>query len=384
MYAVGANLRSRSGILQATMLAIGQKICYPFGKDSKVVYSMMDESKFKRLLGNRERVPDPMRYRKDAMQYRHAGKSGLKLPEISLGLWHNFGAMGDSLENMRDMIFTAFDNGITNFDIANNYGPPNGAAEENFGRILKSSFSSYRDEMLICTKAGFGMWKGPYGDGGSKKYLTAALDQSLKRLGVDYVDIFYHHRPDPNTPIEETCYALHRLVEAGKALYIGVSNYNTEQLKRVLPVFRELKTPFLLNQVCYNLLDRTIEENGMMKLAEESGFGIIVYSPLAQGLLTDKYRYGIPADSRMQKSFTLKQERLTPTLMKQLDELRDIAEARAQTLAELALSWVLRSKTVSSVIIGASSSEQILDNIRVNPSFSEDELAAIERICGQN
>lgn len=342
-----------------------------------------EKETMKRLMGNKERIPDPMRYKKEAMHYRRAGGSGLLLPEISLGLWHNFGST-DNFEVMRDMIFTAFDNGITNFDIANNYGPRNGAAEENFGKILRENFSAYRDEMLICTKAGFGMWKGPYGTGGNKKYLTASLDQSLKRIGVDYVDIFYHHRPDKDTPIEETCYALHRLVESGKTLYIGISNYNTEQAKSAVKIFRELKTPFILNQVCYNLLDRTVEENGLKEYAQSEGFGLIVYSPLAQGLLTDKYRYGIPADSRIRKSFTLKEDRLTPALMKQLDELRDIAEERDQTLPELALSWVLKDKTVNSVIIGASSSEQILDNIKINPVFTEDELARIEAVCRQN
>ena len=216
----------------------------------------LDETAFKRIMQNKERIPDPMRYKKEAMHYRRAGASGLKLPEVSLGLWHNFGSM-DNYEFMRDMIFTAFDNGVCHFDLANNYGPRNGAAEENFGRILRESFPSYRDEMCISTKAGFGMWKGPYGDGGSKKYLTASLDQSLKRLGLDYVDIFYHHRPDPNTPIEETCYALHRLVEQGKALYIGISNYDLARTKAAVDVFRELRTPFILHQTCYNLLDRT-------------------------------------------------------------------------------------------------------------------------------
>lgn len=340
---------------------------------------MTDESTFKRLLANKERIPDPMRYKKQAVRYRRAGKSGLKLPEISLGLWHNFGSF-DNFENMRDMIFTAFDNGITHFDLANNYGPRNGSAEENFGKILREQLFSYRDELLISTKAGFGMWKGPYGDGGSKKYLTASLDQSLKRLGLDYVDIFYHHRPAPETPIEETCFALHRLVEQGKALYIGISNYNREQTEAALKVFRELKTPFILNQACYNLLDRRVEENGLLELAKETGFGLIVYSPLAQGLLTDRYRYGIPADSRIKKSFTLKEERLTPALQRQLDDLRDIAEARGETLPELALSWVLKDETVSSVIIGASSSAQILDNLKVNPAFTEEELTAIENV----
>ena len=232
---------------------------------------MTDESTFKRLLANKERIPDPMRYKK-TMHYRRAGKSGLKLPELSLGLWHNFGSF-DNFENMRDMIFTAFDNGITHFDLANNYGPRNGSAEENFGKILHEQLSSYRDEMVVSTKAGFPMWKGPYGDGGSKKYLTAALDQSLKRLGLEYVDIFYHHRPAPETPVEETCYALHRLVEQGKALYIGISNYDRAQTEEALKVFRELKTPFILNQSCYNLLDRRVEGNGLLDCAKENGFG---------------------------------------------------------------------------------------------------------------
>lgn len=341
-----------------------------------------DEAIFKRLMQNRERIPDPMRYKKEAVRYRRAGKSGLKLPEVSLGLWHNFGST-DNYEIMRDMIFTAFDNGICHFDLANNYGPRGGSAEENFGRILRENFSSYRDEMCISTKAGFGMWKGPYGDGGSKKYLTASLDQSLKRLGLPYVDIFYHHRPAPETPIEETCYTLHRLVEQGKALYVGISNYNREQTEKALAVFRELKTPFILNQVCYNLLDRTIETDGLKALAAEQGFGIVAYSPLAQGLLTDKYKHGIPADSRMRKSFTLKEERLTPALLEKLQLLREVAEGRGQTLAELSLSWVLRDSAVTSVIVGASSSAQILDNIKVDPNFTEEELLRIEEICNR-
>ncbi len=340
----------------------------------------MDEATFKRIMQNKERIPDPMRYKKEAMHYRRAGRSGLKLPEVSLGLWHNFGSV-DNFEVMRDMIFTAFDNGVCHFDLANNYGPRGGSAEENFGRILRESFAAYRDEMCISTKAGFGMWKGPYGDGGSKKYLTASLDQSLKRLGLEYVDIFYHHRPAPETPIEETCYALHRLVEQGKALYIGISNYDRAQTEAAVAVFRELKTPFILNQVCYNLLDRRIEEDGLKEYAETQGFGLIVYSPLAQGLLTDKYKNGIPEDSRIRKSFTLKEERLTPELYAKLDRLRGVAAERGQTLPELALSWVLKDRAVSSVIIGASSSAQILDNIQVNPVFSQEELAKIENIC---
>lgn len=342
----------------------------------------MDEAIFKHLLSNKERIPDPLRYKKAVTNYRRAGKSGLKIPEIALGLWHNFGSF-DNTEIMRDMIFTAFDNGVTMFDLANNYGPRNGSAEENFGKILRENFAGYRDEMLIATKAGFPMWKGPYGTGGSAKYLTASLDASLKRLGIDYADIYYHHRPDPDTPIEETCYALHRLVEQGKALYIGVSNYNADQTAAALAVFRELHTPFLLNQTRYNLLDRTIEENGLKALAEREGFGLMIYSPLAQGLLTDRYRNGVPSDSRMKKSWTLKEDTLTPALMQKLNGLRGIAEARGQTLAELALSWVLKDQTVSGVIVGASSSAQILDNLKVNPAFTEEELSAIEAICNR-
>ncbi len=340
----------------------------------------MDEMTFKRLMQNRERIPDPMRYKKEAVHYRRAGASGLKLPEISLGLWHNFGST-DNFEIMRDMVFTAFDNGICHFDLANNYGPRGGSAEENFGKLLRENFSAYRDELCISTKAGFPMWKGPYGDGGSKKYLVASLDQSLKRLGLPYVDIFYHHRPSPAVPIEETCYALHRLVEQGKALYIGISNYNREQAEAAVEVFRELKTPFVLDQVCYNLLDRRIEEDGLKQYAQAQGFGIIAYSPLAQGLLTEKYLKGIPDDSRMRKSFTLKEEKLTPSLLEKLGKLKEVAADRGQTLPELALSWVLKDGAVSSVIVGASSSAQILDNIKVDPVFSEEELCRIEEIC---
>lgn len=339
----------------------------------------MDETTFKTLLKNKERIPDPLRYKKETMRYRHAGKSGLKLPEVSLGLWQNFGTF-DNFEVMRDMIFTAFDSGITHFDLANNYGPRGGSAEENFGKILRESFRGYRDEMIISTKAGFPMWKGPYGDGGSKKYLVASLDQSLSRMGLDYVDIFYHHRPAPDTPVEETCYTLHRLVEQGKALYVGISNYNREQTEAAVNVFRELRTPFILNQVCYNLLDRRVEEDGLKEYALQQGFGLIVYSPLAQGLLTDKYKDGIPEDSRIRKSGTLKEERLAAVADK-LNSLRGFAAERGQTLSELALSWVLKDKAVSSVIIGASSSKQILENIQINPSFTEEELFKIEEIC---
>lgn len=340
----------------------------------------MDDKIRNMLRENGERIPDPLRYKKETMKYRRAGMSGLKLPEISLGLWQNFGSV-DNFENMRDMVFTAFDNGITMFDIANNYGPRAGTAEENFGKLLKENFAGYRDEMVITTKAGYPMWKGPYGDGGSKKYLTASLDQSLKRLGLDYVDIFYHHRPAPETPIEETCLAMDTLIRQGKALYAGISNYNREQTEAALTIFRELKTPFIVNQVRYHLLDRWIEKDNLLDFAEKQGFGLVIYSPLAQGLLTDKYKDGIPADSRIRKNFTLKEETLTPELLARCEKLRALAFERGQTLAELAVSWVLKEKAVSTVIIGASSSEQILDNIKVNPSFTEEELKEIDRIC---
>lgn len=340
----------------------------------------MDESTFKRLMSNKQRLPDPMRYKNAAVEYRRVGNSGLKLPAISLGLWQNFGSV-DNFEVMRDMIFTAFDKGICAFDLANNYGPRGGSAEENFGKILKENFSSYRDEMLISTKAGFPMWGGPYGKGGNRKYLVASLDASLKRMGIEYADIYYHHRPDPETPIEETCYVLHQLVERGKALYIGISNYNKEQTEAAVRVFCELKTPFVLNQVCYNLLDRRVEADGLKDFARENGFGLIAYSPLAQGLLTERYVHGIPEDSRIKKSFTLKEETLTPAFFAKLAKLRDVAAARGQTLPALALSWVLKDEVVPSVIIGASSSAQILENIKVNPVFSAEELATIEEIC---
>lgn len=342
--------------------------------------SVMDEQTFKHLIDNKNRKPDPMRYKNAAVGYRRAGMSGLKLPAVSLGLWQNFGSF-DNFEVMRDMVFTAFDHGVNAFDLANNYGPRGGSAEENFGKILHENFIGYRDEMLISTKAGFPMWGGPCGRGGSRKYLTASLDASLKRLGVDYVDIYYHHRPDPETPIEETCYCLHQLVERGKALYIGISNYNLEQTEAAVRVFRELHTPFILNQVCYNLLDRTIEESGLKDYAQREGFGIIAYSPLAQGLLTERYADGIPEDSRIMKSGSLKREMLTPAFFEKLAGLREIAAGRGQTLPSLALSWVLKDDTVSSVIIGASSSAQIVENLHINPAFTEDELTAIEEIC---
>lgn len=322
----------------------------------------------------------PAAERYDAMEYRRAGKSGLKLSALSFGMWHNFGSL-DSYENMRDMVFTAFDSGITVFDIANNYGPAAGAAEKNFGSILKNDLHGYRDELIVTTKAGYGAWRGPYGSGnGGRKHLIASLDRSLQNLGVDYVDIFYHHRPDPDTPIEETCQAMQQIVESGKALYIGISNYNCEQTKAAVACYRALRVPFVLTQMPYSILDRTIETGGIKAFAHEQGFAVTAYSPLAQGLLTDKYLHGIPEGSRMSKDMFLKQSVLTPELQKKLLALNEIAARRGQTLAEMALSWVLKDEDVASVIIGASRSSQIEDDIRVNAQFSAEELAEIDSI----
>lgn len=327
---------------------------------------------------NNNYAPAAERY--DAMEYRRAGKSGLKLSALSFGMWHNFGSL-DSYENMRDMVFTAFDSGITVFDIANNYGPAAGAAEKNFGSILKNDLHGYRDELVITTKAGYGAWRGPYGSGnGGRKHLIASLDRSLQNLGVDYVDIFYHHRPDPDTPIEETCLAMQQIVESGKALYIGISNYNCEQTKAAVACYRALRVPFVLTQMPYSILERTIETSGIKAFAHEQGFAVTAYSPLAQGLLTDKYLHGIPEGSRMSKDMFLKQSVLTPELQKKLLALNEVAARRGQTLAEMALSWVLKDEDVASVIIGASRSSQIEDDIRVNAQFSAEELAEIDSI----
>ena len=327
---------------------------------------------------NNNYAPAAERY--DAMEYRRAGKSGLKLSALSFGMWHNFGSL-DSYENMRDMVFTAFDSGITVFDIANNYGPAAGAAEKNFGSILKNDLHGYRDELVITTKAGYGAWRGPYGSGnGGRKHLIASLDRSLQNLGVDYVDIFYHHRPDPDTPIEETCLAMQQIVESGKALYIGISNYNCEQTKAAVACYRALRVPFVLTQMPYSILERTIETSGIKAFAHEQGFAVTAYSPLAQGLLTDKYLHGIPEGSRMSKDMFLKQSVLTPELQKKLLALNEVAARRGQTLAEMALSWVLKDEDVASVIIGASRSSQIEDDIRVNAQFTAEELAEIDSI----
>lgn len=316
------------------------------------------------------------------MTYNRCGKSGLKLPAVSLGLWHNFGDTAD-YENMKALVFTAFDNGITHFDLANNYGPAPGSAERNFGKILKEELSPYRDELIISTKAGYDMWEGPYGNWGSRKYLLASLDQSLKRLGLDYVDIFYHHRPDPDTPLEETMGALTRAVRSGKALYAGLSNYNGEQLEKAVKILTELKCPFIINQNRYSIFDRTIEQNGLKSTAARLEKGIIAFSPLAQGMLTNRYLNGIPADSRiMTDGRFLKQSAVTPERLEQIRKLNEIAKERGQTLAEMALAWVLRDGVVTSVLIGASKPSQILDNIKAinNTAFSAEELKRIDEI----
>lgn len=320
--------------------------------------------------------------RYEKMQYNRCGNSGLKLPAVSLGLWHNFGDTGN-YENMRQMCFTAFDNGITHFDLANNYGPAEGSAEINFGKILKEDMAAYRDEMLISTKAGYYMWPGPYGDWGSRKYLIASLDQSLKRMGLEYVDIFYHHRPDPNTPLEETMEALDQIVRSGKALYVGISNYDGPTLEKATGILTDLHTPFVINQNRYNIFDRTIEKNGLKDKAKELNKGIICFSPLAQGLLSDRYLGGIPEDSRVRTDGRfLKADRINDEMISKINALNDIAKKRGQTLAEMALAWILKDGYVTSVLVGASRPSQILDNIKAieNISFTEEELIEINRI----
>lgn len=324
--------------------------------------------------------PNSKRYL--TMTYNRCGKSGLKLPAVSLGLWHNFGDTAD-YENMKALVFTAFDNGITHFDLANNYGPAPGSAERNFGKILKEELSSCRDELIISTKAGYDMWEGPYGNWGSRKYLLASLDQSIKRLGLDYVDIFYHHRPDPDTPLEETMGALAHAVSSGKALYAGLSNYSGEQLEEAEKILTELKCPFIINQNRYSIFDRTIEQNGLKSTAARLEKGIIAFSPLAQGMLTNRYLNGIPADSRiMTDGRFLKQSAVTPERLEQIRSLNEIANERGQTLAEMALAWVLKDGVVTSVLIGASKPSQILDNIKAinNTAFSAEELKRIDEI----
>lgn len=317
-----------------------------------------------------------------AMEYRRSGRSGLKLPLVSLGLWHNFGTR-DNFENMKKMCFTAFDNGITHFDLANNYGPLPGSAEENFGRILNTELKNYRDELIISTKAGYDMWEGPYGDWGSRKYLLASLDQSLQRLGLEYVDIFYHHRRDPETPLEETMGALDQAVKSGKALYAGISNYNGKDTKKAMEILKELHCPFVINQSHYSIFDREIEENGLKAFAQEGGCGIIAFSPLEQGLLTDKYLHGIPKDSRAAgSSVFLKESDITEEELTKISALNELAAERGQSLAEMALSWVLKDDAVTSVLIGASRPEQIEENIKIvgHTRFTKEELDRIEEI----
>ncbi len=319
------------------------------------------------------------------MKYNRCGNSGLKLPAVSLGLWHNFGSNA-AFDNMQAMCHTAFDLGITHFDLANNYGPSAGAAEENFGKILKKSLGVYRDELVISTKAGYLMWDGPYGDRGSKKYLVASLDQSLRRMGIDYVDIFYHHRPDPETPLEETLRALDGIVRQGKALYVGISNYNTEQTAKAVEIFRELGTPFIINQVRYSMFDRWIEKDGLKEYAAKNGIGLITFSPLAQGLLTDRYLGGIPDDSRIRTDGRfLKEKSISEEYMKKAVMLNEIARQRGQSLAQMALSWILRDGDITSVLIGASKPSQITDNAGIinSPAFSAEELEKIDAILAQ-
>ncbi len=326
-------------------------------------------------------VANEKRY--DKMIYRYCGKSGLKLPAVSLGLWHNFGDTG-VYSNMEEMCITAFDNGITHFDLANNYGPSPGSAEENFGRILKEQFQPYRDEILISTKAGYYMWPGPYGDHGSRKYLLASLDQSLKRLGVDYVDIFYHHRMDPETPLEETCGALAQAVRSGKALYIGLSNYDGETLKKASKILEDLRVPFIINQNRYNIFDRTIEKNGLKEMSRKLEKGIICFSPLDQGLLTDRYLNGIPSDSRIRTDGRfLSEKNISEERLDIIRRLNKIASKRGQTLAEMALAWLFRDGVITSVLAGASKPAQILDNIKAieNTTFSYEEICMIERVA---
>ncbi|GGH15981.1 L-glyceraldehyde 3-phosphate reductase [Mucilaginibacter phyllosphaerae] len=324
-------------------------------------------------------LPSSGRY--DKMQYRRCGKSGVKLPAISLGLWHNFGHV-DVMENYRKILHLAFDSGITHFDLANNYGPPPGSAETNFGKILKEDFAGYRDEMIISSKAGYTMWDGPYGDWGSKKYLVSSLDQSLKRMGLDYVDIFYHHRPDPETPLEETMSALDLIVRQGKALYVGLSNYNAPQADAAIAILKQLGTPCLIHQPKYSMFVRDAEA-GLLDVLEKDGVGCIPFSPLAQGLLTNKYLHGIPQDSRAAKSTGFLQEsQVTEEVIGKIKKLNTLAEQRSQTLAQMALAWLLKDNRVTSVLIGASKPEQLADSLKAlnNLNFSSEELEKIEQI----
>lgn len=324
-------------------------------------------------------LPNAQRYQ--SMQYRRCGRSGIQLPEVSLGLWHNFGHV-DVLENCRAMLRLAFDSGITHFDLANNYGPPPGSAEENFGRILREDFRDYRDEMIISTKAGYHMWEGPYGEWGSKKYLVSSLDQSLKRMGLDYVDIFYSHRPDPDTPLEETMSALDLIVRQGKALYVGISNYQNEEAAQAIRILRQLGTPCLIHQPKYSMFVRWVED-GLLDILGEEGVGCIPFSPLAQGLLTNKYLGGIPADSRAAKPHGFLQESaITDGRLRQIRALHEIAQQRGQTLAQMALAWLLKDPRITSVLIGASRPEQLADSLKCleNLQFDNTELERIELV----
>jgi L-glyceraldehyde 3-phosphate reductase len=325
--------------------------------------------------------PLPTHY--DHMIYNRCGRSGLKLPAISLGLWHNFGHV-DDFETARKMLFAAFDAGITHFDLANNYGPPPGSAEENFGKILKQDFQDYRDELIISTKAGYLMWPGPYGEWGSRKYLLASLDQSLKRMQLDYVDIFYSHRPDPDTPLDETMRALDQAVRSGKALYAGISNYNPDQTLEASKILRELGTPCLIHQPKYSMFERW-SEKGLMNVLEKEGIGCIAFSPLAQGLLTDKYIKGIPEDSRAAKPHGfLRKDQVTATVVKKAKQLNELAKKRGQSLAQMALAWLLKDARITSVLVGARTVEQLKDNLGTldNLEFSREELKKIETIIG--
>lgn len=324
-------------------------------------------------------TPEENRYEK--MQYRRCGRSGIQLPLLSLGLWHNFGDH-DDFENSRQILRTAFDNGITHFDLANNYGPPYGSAEKNFGKIFSEDFKSLRDELIISTKAGWDMWPGPYGNFGSRKYLIASLDQSLERMGLDYVDIFYHHRPDPDTPLEETMGALDQIVRQGKALYVGISQYNAEDTKKAAKILRELGTPFLIHQPRYNMMDRWVED-GLLDTLEKVGIGSIVFSPLEQGILTSKYLGGIPEDSRAATEGSyLDKSQITDEVVDQITQLNEIAKERGQSLAQMAVAWLLKDHRVTSVLVGVSRVSQLEDNIEAikNIEFSDTELKKIDKI----
>ncbi len=324
-------------------------------------------------------TPNPQRY--ETMEYRRCGRSGIRLPAVSLGLWHNFGHV-DMLENGRAILHLAFDAGITHFDLANNYGPPPGSAEENFGLIMQQDFKNYRDELIISTKAGYNMWDGPYGEWGSKKYLVSSLDQSLKRMKLDYVDIFYSHRPDPDTPLEETMGALDLIVKQGKALYAGISNYQKEEAAEAIKILKRLGTPCLIHQPKYSMFERWVE-GGLLDVLEEEGVGCIPFSPLAQGLLTNKYLHGIPEDSRAAKSTGfLQKDQVTDEKIKQIQQLNDIAHERNQTLAQMALSWLLKDDRITSVLVGASRPEQLADSLKSleAPKFSNEDLERIEAI----